>query len=246
MIRLVPLCMALMLIALGCRTPQTKLPTYASLDPSEAIEVLRQRSQDVRNASGEALVTLTRADGRSVRFDAALVMQPPEHVRLRAWKFGRAVFDLTVSPDGAWLSSAPGMEQVEQLQSAAASAAQFARQWSLLTGGFFEDPSLEVVFVRAKRMRLRRPGREAEPVILCDVDRETLTPRHYAILDEAGRTRFELHLDRYERIDGIVWPRRVRAISEQGRVTIEMRSVELNRELAPNAFRPPRRAEMLP
>jgi hypothetical protein len=244
--RLTMSCVVLVIMcASGCRSTQARLPEFQGLETTAAIKLLRQRGRAIENASAEALVVLTHQDGRSIRLDAAIVMQPPDLVRLRAWKFGRAVFDLTLTPDGTWLSAEAG-DQAEQLRSAAANASDFARQWSLLTGRFFDKPDLELVSDSFSSLRIRRPARAGEPVIVCDVDRPTLTPRRFAVIDEAGRPRFTLHLDRYELIGNIPWAQRVRAVSEQGRVTIESRAVELNRELSPNAFRPPRRAEKLP
>jgi hypothetical protein len=238
----------LSLLICGCATPRPNIPSYPPLDPPDTLRILAERSEHIRALSAEALVTLARDDGQTIRLDSALVMQPPDHLRLRAWKFGRAVFDLTVTPDGAWLIAPDDEQQREQIRRAAASTTQFARQWSMLMGAFFGEPDLQVVHIDSRLMRVQLPPRPGQPTIVCEIDRPTLTPRQYLMLDDRGdaRFRFRMLLDRYDLVDGIPFPRRVRAISDQGRIAIDMRSVELNGELAPAAFRPPRRAEKLP
>jgi outer membrane lipoprotein-sorting protein len=78
------------------------------------------------------------------------------------------------------------------------------------------------------------------------VDRPTLTPRKYSMLDERGRTRFTLSLEQYRQFGQVVWPTKLTAVSESGTVEIELRDVEINPELEETAFVPPRRAEKLP
>jgi hypothetical protein len=52
-----------------------------------------------------------------------------------------------------------------------------------------------------------------------------------------------LQLERYTLIDGIAFPLRYDAHSDSGAIRIDLRNVDLNTELAPAAFVPPRRAE---
>ena len=90
----------------GCaarRPVESNLPTYGRLDPAAALRMLAERSASVRSVSAQAGLTLTRADGQSVNLDGAVVMAPPGRVRLRAWKFNQAIFDLTLTPDGLWV-----------------------------------------------------------------------------------------------------------------------------------------------
>ena len=82
--------------------------------------------------------------------------------------------------------------------------------------------------------------------IVCDVQRATLTPRKYSVYDPNGVERFTLTLDRYEMIGDIPWPVKLTANSEGGIIGIELKEPELNGELAPNAFVPPRTAEKVP
>lgn len=220
------------------------VPRYPAMSGGEAVRVLAVRARDVRTVSAEGLLTMTRPDGESVRLDAVMVMEPPGKVRVRAWKFGQAVFDLTLNEDGLYLVTMDDPSRAAQLKRAGVSAGQLARAWGLLSGGFFDSPKL-VVTEEGRVLRVR--GESDGRVVVCEVDRATLTPRRYVMLDDQGRERFTLTLDRYRTEDGgVAWPGRLTARSESGQVVVEYRDVELNGELAPGAFVPPKRAERLP
>jgi outer membrane lipoprotein-sorting protein len=214
------------------------------MDAASSLRVLAERARQVQTLSGEGLITLTRPDGESVRLDAAIAMRPPERARLRAWKFGRAIFDLTVAPDGVWVVTPDDPKRQEQIRSAGVGAGRLARAWSVLSGGFFDAPGLTTQVTDA-RLRLRREA-AGEPVVLCEVDRRTLTPRRYSMLDDRGVTRFTLTLDRYQTFGSAVWPTKLVATSDGGTVEVDLRQVDVNPELPPAAFTPPRRAERLP
>jgi hypothetical protein len=211
------------------------------------LSIAAQRSRQVRTVSATGTLELTRPNGESVRLDLAVVMQPPERARLRAWKFGQVVFDLTIIPEGLWLeSSKDSPQQAEQIRSAGTNAAQVTRAWSLLNGGFFDEQALDARN-EGNQFVVWRAAREGQPAVVCRVDRDTLTPRRYEMLDDAGAVRFSLVLDRYHDFNGIAWPRRITATSRQaGRIVVELADVTLNEEPSAGAFVPPRRAEKLP
>jgi outer membrane lipoprotein-sorting protein len=236
------------LIALigGCAKspPPENIPAYPLTDVPSSLRTLAERARQVRTLSGEGLITLTRPNGESVRLDAAVAMQPPQRTRIRAWKFGHAVFDLTVTPDGVWIVSPDEPQRKEQIRAAGVSAGQLARTWSVLSGGFFDEPGLKTHATDAQLLvRRETPG---EPTVVCEVDRRTLTPRRYSLLDDVGRTRFSLALDHYQTFGDVVWPTHLVARSEGGTVDIELRQVDVNPDLPAVAFTPPRRAEKLP
>jgi outer membrane lipoprotein-sorting protein len=236
------------LIALvsGCAKspPPENIPAYPLMDVASSLHTLAERARQVRTLSSEGLITLTRPNGESVRLDAAVAMQPPQRTRIRAWKFGRAVFDLTVTPEGVWIVSPDEPQRKAQIRAAGVSAGQLARTWSVLSGGFFDELGLKTHATDAQLLvRRESPG---EPTVVCEVDRRTLTPRRYSLLDDQGRTRFSLALDRYQAFGDVVWPTHLLAKSDGGRVDIEMRQVDVNPDLPATAFTPPRRAERLP
>lgn len=231
----------------GCATPHEPAPArYDWVDAETALADLRARARAVETVSAECSITLIRSDGESVQFDGAMVTRNPGWVRLRAWKFNRAVFDLTLQPAGLWVMTMDDPKRRDDLLPASVNAADFVRQWSYFNGALFDLADANSSTVAGDTLIVRTPdgatpeGRQLE----CEVDRRTLTPRRYHFADE-GRP-FDLTLDRYRDINGVPWPSRLVARSEMGTVVIEQRNVEINGELAPNAFVPPRRAEKRP
>jgi hypothetical protein len=198
----------------------------------------------VRTASAQCQLTLTRPDGQSVRLDGALAMRPPSEVRLRAWKLGQAVFDLTLNHQGLWIEMPPDANRGGRAMLAGVNAGRMARVWALLSGEFFATGDPRVLDRGGPRIEVERiiDGQR----VTCDVDRTTLTPRLYTLRDPAGIQRMTLAADHYRLISGIAWPTRLIARSENGTVMVDMSDVELNGELPPGAFVPPHRAERVP
>jgi hypothetical protein len=233
----------LLALLVGCQHGE-HLPTYPRADEATTLAALVRQSKRIWTMSGSGTLELSQPNGQSVRLDVAVVLQPPDRARVRAWKFGNAVFDLTVLPDGVWLESSKDSSHADQAASVGSTAAPVAKAWSLLGGGFFSSPNL--VANNEGQWLVVRSVQTNAPSIVCRVDRDTLTPREYKIEDELGRARFTLTLDHYEDFGGILWPRRIVATSEAGTVAVDLADIELNGELPPLAFKPPRRAEKLP
>jgi outer membrane lipoprotein-sorting protein len=230
------------LINIGCRTEQ--IPNYPQMDETSSLRILAERTQQIRTISAQGTLTLTGSDNQTVRLDVAIASQPPQRMRLRAWKFGQGIFDLTLTPEGIFIVTPDNDSRKQQIKSAGISAGDFMRTWSMLSGGLFEAPHLEVEFTIDKLRIIRTMA--GEPTIICIVDRATLTPRRYELVDNHGKRRFSLMLDQYTSINNLVWPRRLVATSEKGTINIELREIELNGDLPAEAFVPPRRAERLP
>ena len=217
------------------------LPTYPGLDDSAALKVLAERAEAVKTLSAQCRLTLTRPDGQTVQLDGAVVMEPPQRLRLRAWKFGQAVFDLTLKEDGLWVMTPQDPGRREKVLPASLSAAQLGREWAVLNGRFFLERDL-TTGGNAKWLNVTRRLEDGRTVT-CRVDRATLTPREYAMRDPQGKLRFHFTLADYRMVGGIPWPTKLAARSGDGKIDIRLDDVELNQELAANAFRPPRRAE---
>jgi outer membrane lipoprotein-sorting protein len=228
----------LSLIALvGC-TQRENIPTYPPMSVADSLKLMQERSSAIKDVSGEGAITLTDAKGQSVRLDAAFVFAPPDRARVRAWKFGQAVLDLTVTSDATFLFLPRKDGHADQLRSASGDTSRAVREWlRLLSRGFEESND-----VRESGSQLIVKTQNS---LVAYIDRKTLTPRRYVALDDAGRERFSLTLDQYRTIDGIVWPMRIEAKSSSGLVRIDLRDVELNNAPA-GAFKPPARAERLP
>jgi outer membrane lipoprotein-sorting protein len=226
----------------GCapkRAPD--LPAYPWQGESAALAELRARAESVRTVSAECTIRLERPDGQNVQLDAALVMRRPDHVRLRAWKFSRAVFDLTLNDDGLWVMTMDDPARRDDVLPASVSAAEFVREWSYLTGGLFAESGLTTRVEGDTLFVTRANGKAEDGNLTCEVDRRTLTPRRYVY--EGSADRFELRMENYRSVGATPWPARLVAASGSGTVVVEQRNVEINGELAENAFTPPRRAE---
>ena len=239
------ICCAMLVGVIGCASSNESLPKYPRMSEAESIRAIASRAKKTNSVTSEGLITLRDSAGQTVRLDCVIVMRLPNELRLRAWKFGQAVFDLTLTSQGAWLIAPDDPERKAQVQTAGVSAAKLARTWSVLAGGFFDDPNVKVVKSSGRRLDVSKVD-ENGLTISCEIDRPTLTPRKYRMIDEKGTTRFTLTLDHYAQFGDNVWPRRVVAISDRGEIDIDLKSIEINGEIPEQAFKPPKRAEKLP
>ena len=245
--RLMVLCGTILL--LGCAShppPQENLPTYAWTDDQAALRELASRARSIKTVSAAALLTLTRPDGQSVRLDGAVVIAlSDKSVRLRAWKLGQAVFDLTLTPGGLWIETPKDAARHQQIAPASLSASQFARAISIFGGEVFEGPGVQVIDHGGPRFEVRKPPAN-KASMTAEVERSTLAVREYHLADSKGAVRLRLTLGDYGLFNGIAWPTRLIARSESGAIDATLRDVELNSELPPGAFIPPHGAEKMP
>jgi hypothetical protein len=84
--------------------------------------------------------------------------------------------------------------------------------------------------------------------VRCEIDRATLTPRRFVVGGGGANqaTASELLLDKYDIVNMIVWPMRMRLRSPTGEVMVRIRELEINGEIPGGAFVPPARAKALP
>jgi outer membrane lipoprotein-sorting protein len=226
----------------GCAPKRDpNLPAYHWVDDETALADLRTRAAALKTLSSQCAITLTGQDGRSVQVDGVLVVERPNHVRLRTWKFDRAVFDLTLNDDGLWVVAMDDPARREQIMPATVRAGDFVKHLSLFTGGFFLDDPPPRVETHGDTLVLTKAIAEGQS-LHCDADRQTLTPRRF-YSESASGERFELLMKSYRDLNGVLWPMRLEATSAMGRVIVEQRDVEINGELAAGAFVPPKRAE---
>jgi hypothetical protein len=236
------LLVALIVISVGCESHE-RIPTYPLMPASQTFEQFQSRSANIHTVSGEGSLRMTRPDGESIGLDAAVAMQPVDRARVRAWKFGQAVFDLTVTPEALYVVAPKDSSQRDQILAAGSRAGKMIRDWLKLATGSFDATLLEE---RGNDLVIQRPEAD-DGTLVCTIDRRTITARSFRLLDAAGRERFVLKLDRYIESNGQVWPRRIEARSDEGgELRLELREVEVNGELPAAAFRPPARAEKLP
>lgn len=228
------------LLLFGCATNRPPLPVYPNVTAPEVAKIIQARLASIHTVSAQGLMILTRPDGQSVRLDAAIVAQPPDKLHLRAWKFNRTIFDLTLVDGRLWMVNPEDPKLRQKMHSTGIGAAQFAKTWSDLNANFFAEPGLKM---SARRQELLFTRHEKTTSITCIVDRPTLTPRRYIFRDNQGNRRFILDLSDYAIHDGIAYPSVIRAESSTGTVQLRFRSVRLNGELAPAAFVPSPRAQ---
>jgi hypothetical protein len=228
----------------GCHLPlKENLPTFTAQDASAEIQTLISRSKNLKDISGSGTLQLTQPDGQSVVFDLAVAMQPPDRARIRAWKMGMAVLDLTVLPDSVWLETSQQGQRKTQITDIGDTAARITRALSFLNGGFFDDPAVTGKDVGDQLiLTQQKPG---EPVVTCTVDRATLSPRQFRMVDSTGVERFSLKLEGYKESNGAIWPRKVTANSAAGTVVVSLDDVDMNSGLSADAFKPPAGAEIL-
>ncbi|HEX8913506.1 MAG TPA: hypothetical protein VF796_14195 [Humisphaera sp.] len=232
----------LLLLAAGCRSStEPPLPAEPWTDDAGAVRAIADRAAAVRTVSATCTITLTRPDGQSVALDGVLVSERPDRLRLQASKFTQKLFDLTLNPDGLFVRI-DDPSRKDKVVPASLSAARFAREWAMFNGEFFAAPDVSVEHRGPKAFLATRRLPDGRTVT-CEVERPALVPRVYRMLDPQGVQRFTLSVPRYRLIDGRPYPDRMVAKSEQGTIEIEMREVELNVELPPAAFKPPKGAE---
>lgn len=236
----------------------TPLPTYGAMADEEALAVIAERLDAVKRVTATTDIVLTDARGESVSLDGAFVAEMPDRARLRAWKFGTAVLDLTITPDGVWaiVPERDGAGEISQLSSMGV-----ARVLEMATGAYFrtahsieEASTAQVLVVQGRAM-----GVDA---VRCEIDRATLTPRRYLIVAGTGDSLHEmtLTLDRYDmvqnhdvaslaselRAPAVAWARRVTFSGPKGTIVLRFGDVELNGHVEPAALAAPARAVRLP
>lgn len=231
-------------LAAGCgQHVHEQIPKYPLMSVGQTLEQLRARSSGLRTVSGQGTLRLTSGDGQSVLLDAAIALQPRENLaRVRAWKFGQAVFDLTSNSDGVFVVAPQDSAQRAQVLKAGKGASGMINQWLALIAGKIDSDDVQE---HGDELIVRQPA-DAGTTLVSLIDRTTLTARSYRLLDSGGKERFSLKLSEYTESNAQVWPRRIEAISAEGKIRVIFNEVELNADLPAAAFAPPGRAEKLP
>ena len=109
----------------------------------------------------------------------------------------------------------------------------------------FEGTGIQVIDQGGPQFWIRKPLENGQQMT-AEIDRSTLTVRQYQLADAAGVIRLRLIVQDYRMFNSIPWPTHLTARSDDGTIDVELRDVELNGDLAPGAFTPPRGAEKAP
>lgn len=244
--------LAFLLAASGCYTP---LPTYPAMAPAAALATMAKRDASILSVRSPCDLTLTNAAGSSVAFEAVIIAEWPDRLRLRAWKFGQPAFDLTFTREGLWLyMPEEARKRAGDSMKFSVTADQFRRVWTLLDPRALLSPHLEpsarddgkTVFFR-RAIDTEHPDQGS---LECDIDAETLTIREYRFKDNEGKLRQTLRLRTYRVLNSdsgsVVWPTEIEADGDSGKIVIRMGSTEFNPDLGPEVFQPPKRAVKQP
>jgi len=240
----------LMAFLASCAAP---LPTYPPMEPDAAIQVMRERDGLVKTVQSSCEVTLRDKEGSSVSFDAAIVAAWPDRLRLRAWKFGSPAFDVTFTPEGLWVFMPEEARRRAggKAESFGVTAEQFGKVWKLMGPRAMEDTrEVERRPDSAASFTVARAFGDQGGKLEFDIDRATLTVGTCRFIDGDGVVRQTLTMDRYRVVKlgeaTIVWPMRIAAEGEGGRIVVRLRGPEFNEEPTEEAFVPPRRATKQP
>jgi hypothetical protein len=273
--------LGLALLPGACAGPPPALPTYPLLAGDSALRIIAQRQARVESLSASCDLLLTKpateasGTGRSISLDAILLAQPSAgRLRLRAWKLGRTVLDVTVDQGVAWVLDSqqdqPSSDQQPSTSTTPAStaqvtAAQVRAALDLLGPGFFQaarviDAPTALGPVAQGALFAQGPAL-GRPDALCEIDLATLTVRRFALIDGAGQLQAELVLRDYALVApqgspapdaaasltvSIPIPTRITVRSASGgTIDVRLSEPELNAPLALGAFTPPARAQRL-
>jgi outer membrane lipoprotein-sorting protein len=268
------LCLLAALAFGGCAS---SIKTYDWKGEQAAVQTLSQRAQSIHSVRATGTLVLTSADNQHVTLDAAIVAQIPLRasggggrvfetgggesaatgedrtavsLRIRTWKFGQAIFDLTAKPEGIWIASDSGRDAEPKSDDRLRSLKPetISQAWNLFFGDFFSRPGLTYIDTPGRTFSLER--HDNGTTIDCDVDRATLTARQYRITDDHGRVRQTLTLARYQELGEppttTPWPMLIIANGDEGQVQVRFDEVEVNPELEEAVFTPPKRAVKQP
>jgi Domain of unknown function (DUF4292) len=222
----------------GCEPPR-RVTTYSTMPADRTMRVLQNRLRSIKNVSAQGTVTLQKPDGDSIQLDVAMVIDSSGDARLRAWKMGQAVLDLTLTPSGLW-AVLPSQEP----ETSGENVARSMRQWLRILMGSIDDSAWTTNENDANLFLSQKL--ENGSTINCEVDRNTVTAKRYMLRDQTGKQMFSLALSNYAEFNGIAWPKHMEALSPTGTIKIDLQAVEINGDLSAKVFRPPTRAQKLP
>ena len=221
---------SILMVAGGCREA---VPVQAGvLTDAQVLAAVRSRDAKISTFSNAGTVLLTRADGKHVAMDAVLVGARPGLLRLRSYKMGSAVFDLTLLPDATWMwqSRRAGREPLD-LPTFDANAVPI---WRMLIGSL---PEAEGRVLISSNGRLDWEAATGAGRIIVTIDRATATVQQYRFIAGDG-SEHHIQLGEYFLVDDIAWPGRIAIASDRGRIEIKVSDAEVNPQLPDGAFTP--------
>lgn len=227
----------ILLIAAACAVPLGchPLPTYPPASAQEITRHVGARFAEIQTLTASCDIDLSGGDD-SITLEGAIAIERPDKFRLRAYKLGHAVFDITAVGNDVW--SIPLPEEAGDRAEPIPARKLVQTVW-LLGPGFF-DPAVTVSETPGLLV-VRAPGLGSDD-LRCDIDRATRTARRFHGEDSSSPSAPNVILDDYRLIGDIPWPHTVRFSSGQRSVEVRFHTVEINQTPLPRTFQPPKRA----
>lgn len=237
----------------GCGTQAefTPLPIYTTMSDQDSLQRIAARQSAINTVSARCDLVLTDPQGQTVNLDGALLIMPVTtagpKVRLRAWKLGQTVFDITLTNGEAWLIAPdnPRIKGPDNTTGPVQISRRIAEALDFIGPEFFESAAI----VSSTPTSITAKSATANfTQTICVIDRATLIPQRFTAGDQTASAGLisEIFFYDYRLIGGIPWAHRLHLTSPGGTVVVNMSDVELNAELPPSAFVPPARAKQLP
>ena len=202
------------------------------------INSINERAQSLNTVLAVGDIILTKADGKSsVTLEAALLLENSDYLKLRAWKAGQVVMDITYTPESVWVWTS---QQAPELTFTRAALTQLVAAMRGQVPTNAEQISENEHWITASATL------ENGAPIQFRIHKPTLTITQFTYFDKQQTRRQTLVMDQYDLINHQPWPRRIRAEGEMGFMLINLREVEINEPLPPHAFVPIDRAVRQP
>ena len=220
-------------LLLGCGSA---LPTYRPMEPQDAWGIVSERTLTIHAVSAEADVTLTGADGPSMRVDAALVLARPDRSRFRAWKVGYAVLDVTGDAGAIWFDAPDVSADRASGEDLGVAPAYLARGLLLIPGWAYAG----VQPIHAERQLGRYLFELPSPdgLVTCEVSVRTLVVLRWQMTNADADT-YTVELRKHCLVDGIPLAYDVVLRADDRSVRIRLRNVDLTSPPDPGVFTPP-------
>ncbi len=217
----------------------TPIPRRTWVNLQYGINAINERAQSLHTVLAVGDIILTKADGKSsVNLEAALLMEDADYLRLRAWKAGQPVMDITYTPESVWVWTS---QHAPELTFTRAALTQLA---ATLRGSV--PANAEQLQENEHWVTASATLPDSQTPVQFRIHKSTLTLTQYTYFDKQRNKRQTLVMDQYDLINHQPWPRRIRAEGELGFMLINLRDVEINVPLPPAAFVPMERAVRQP
>lgn len=227
-------------LAAGCRAAEPGVPTYPKMDAAEAAATIRARDAEWPRGSGRGELTLTRTDGKSISLDAVFVLDLPGRLRLRAFKFTQAVFDVTYADGRPFIYSPKDASLTTAATRASDDFLASLSRWPQLL--HFVPPEGAAAKVSWDSIEFESPF-EPLGALRSTFDRNTLLLRRQALVAPDGRVPLSVDQIGYSPAltGGVSWPSHFAVKSPGGTIELTTRQWQAN-VVRDNAFTPPPRA----